>query len=114
MHPELKLELTTCGLEQWPKDFRDQFWAVYPRRIGKNLAMRKLDAIRRSGKVAFREIMDAIDVLRRETQNTEMRFIPHPSTWLNQGRWEDDPAAIAGRPSDRRGEIRNGFLARLR
>jgi hypothetical protein len=26
------------------------------------------------------------------------QFIPHPATWLNQKRWEDEPMAIQDRP----------------
>jgi hypothetical protein len=25
---------------------------------------------------------------------TELQFIPHPATWLNQRRWEDDVTAL--------------------
>ena len=25
-----------------------------------------------------------------KTKETELEFIPHPSTWLNQERWEDE------------------------
>jgi hypothetical protein len=32
----------------WPKDYREQFWALYPRRTEKKSALAKLDAIKRS------------------------------------------------------------------
>lgn len=96
----------------WPKNWMLQFWDCYPRRIGKADAQRKLDAIRKGGKVPFQKILDAVMVYRAETQNTEMQYIAHPATWLNRGRWEDDPNAITGK-DDGCGKINNGFLGRL-
>lgn len=69
------------------------FWQAYPRKIGKGAARTAFD---RSRKLA-----DANDIIQaavvysqhcRETQ-TEPRFIPHATTWLNQERWEDDLSA---------------------
>lgn len=99
--------------KDWPADYLEQFWAIYPRRIAKHEAAKRLDAIRKIGKVRFQIIMDAVMVYRAETQNTEMRYISHPATWLNKGRWSDAPDAISGHASDGRGEIKNGFLGRL-
>jgi hypothetical protein len=97
----------------WPADWQEQFWSAYPRRVGKGDAMRRLDKIRAAGKVPFRQILDAALVYRTETQNVEMQYIAHPATWINRGRWEDDPGAIAGTRDDGRGEIKNGFLGRF-
>lgn len=113
----LALQMTEEPEETWPKNYQDQFWAVYPRRICKGAAMKKLEMIRKLGKVPFQVILAAVEVYRHETRNTEMKFIPHPATWLNQGRWDDDPNGIGGspgRPPNGRGEIKNGFLGRLR
>ncbi len=41
------------------------------------------------------EIMAAIDMQRPVILCREMESRPHASTWLNQHRWEDDPAAYA-------------------
>ena len=29
-------------------------------------------------------------------ERTEARFIPHPATWLNQGRWQDEQPSLPG------------------
>jgi hypothetical protein len=41
----------------------------------------------------FERIMTALDAQCAWPQWTREggRFIPHPSTWLNQGRWDDEP-----------------------
>ena len=36
-----------------------------------------------------------------KTAKTEERFIPHPSTWLNDQRWQDKPGTVpvGGQPT---------------
>ena len=68
----------------------DEFWALYPNKKAKR------DAIKAWGKIKpdealFTRIMDAVrEQLQSEDWRKENgRFIPHPATWLNSGRWED-------------------------
>jgi hypothetical protein len=67
------------------------FWGVYPRRTGKGAARKAFATATAAGAdpdliiqaaVSYR---DRCDALQKEPQ-----FIPHPATWLNQERWEDD------------------------
>ena len=67
----------------------DDFWAVYPNKVKKKDAM----AAWRTGKcdkVADRIIADV--KLRRDTEwnGQEMHYVPHPTTYLHQRRWEDE------------------------
>lgn len=77
------------------------FWTVYPKKVGKDAAAR-----------AFSKAMARIDdaeplavilagVERALPGWDEPRFIPHPSTWLNEGRWEDE-APIPAKPRPER------------
>lgn len=82
----------------------EEFWKIYPRKVGKPAARKALLALHRSyGQSTAPDggIPDAcaaiatglakwIEYWTRE--RTETRFIPHPATWLNQRRWEDEPA----------------------
>lgn len=71
----------------------ESFWAIYPRRTGKLEAFR---AFGRAQKLAPRDaIMAAAVIFAQACKGKEERFIPHPATWLNQGRWDDLPAASA-------------------
>lgn len=71
----------------------ESFWSVYPRRTGKLEAFR---AFQRAKKLAHRDaIMAAAVLFAQACKGKEERFIPHPATWLNQGRWDDQPAATA-------------------
>ena len=66
------------------------FWDVYPRKTGKIAAQRAYERALRHASI------DEIHAgVRRAAAHwtcsrIETRFIPHPASWLNAGRWEDD------------------------
>jgi hypothetical protein len=68
------------------EDF-EMFWVAYPRKIGKGAAVK---AFEKAVKKVSAEVILA--ALQSWTQKPlpEMQYIPHPATWLNQERWEDD------------------------
>lgn len=71
-------------------DFLD-FYAVYPRHVGKEAARRAFVKAVKAGTPAA----DIIEGARRYAAataavGTETRYIAHPATWLNAGRWSDD------------------------
>lgn len=67
----------------------DQFWAIYPNRVGKR------DAEKAFAKAIKRADLDTILAgLRRYVAKTDDRPWCNPSTWLNQDRWEDSPATV--------------------
>jgi hypothetical protein len=67
----------------------EQFWKAYPRKIGKQAALKSW--IRQRGKPPIADVIAAIEEQKRteQWQKNGGEFIPHPSTWINQGRWED-------------------------
>lgn len=67
----------------------DAFWAVYPRKVGKGEARKAFKKISQS---AYPLLVPAVERQKktRQWQEDKGRFVPNPSTWLNQGRWEDD------------------------
>lgn len=75
----------------WPKDAFEQFYGLYPRKVSKTDAQKSLARIRKSGKVPFGKLMSGLRAY-LET-NPDPQFIPHPSTWLNKGRWDDEHTA---------------------
>lgn len=76
--------------DDWPADYRDRFWSAYPHKIGKSDAMSKLDRVRKSRRVTFAKIMSGLDFYK--SSKPPDRPWCNPSTWLNQGRWDDEPA----------------------
>jgi len=70
----------------------DEFWKIYPRKVAKAKAYAVWKRIK-PDEGLLKEIMLALDDQRKSEQWTKDRgqFIPHPATWLNQRRWEDEP-----------------------
>lgn len=86
----------------------EQFWAAYPRKVGKDAARKAWDK-RRPSEVLARQMLDALEQQKRTRQWTRDggQYIPHPTTWLNQGRWQDEVAPTSA-PATRVGF--NGYL----
>lgn len=83
----------------WPADTRDAFeawWHAYPRRVAKKAAYVAFERVRRAGEVPFECLMSAVGVYARAMVGKDMKYVAHPTTWLNQGRWDDDSAALVG------------------
>ena len=68
-------------------DYFDTFWNLYPRKVAKVVAHQK------SKKIQPEEWPNVINGLKKYINawnGTDRQFIPHPATWLNQRRWEDE------------------------
>lgn len=81
-----------------PQAALDALWIKFPRKVGRKKAMALLDK-------GVREIMEdiehdeptdaliymgeRIDALAHKHRTTDPKFIPHPATWLSQGRYLD-------------------------
>jgi len=67
----------------------NEFWEIYPRKIGKKSALQAWDNINPDDELQ-ELILDAIKRNKQTKQWQSQRFIPHPATWLNQERWNDE------------------------
>lgn len=67
------------------------FWDAYPRKKGKGAAQQAYAAAikRMSGSDPPVQLLAALERVKPTWR--EPKFIPHPATWLNQSRWEDEP-----------------------
>lgn len=69
----------------------DDFWQIYPKKIGKEAARRAFTkAVRVAG---LEPVMLGAKRYATDENLPERQFIPNPATWLNQGRWDDEPCA---------------------
>lgn len=66
-----------------------EFYMAYPRKVGKEAARRAFDKAARSTDPAL--IVDGARRYASDPNLPEKRFIPHPASWLNAGRWDDEP-----------------------
>lgn len=77
----------------------ETFWSAYPRKVGKEkarAAFAKVD-------VPVQVLLDSLEAQKRSAQWTKDNgeFIPHPATWLNGKRWEDEVSSVSA-PTVRR------------
>ena len=73
----------------------EEFWKEYPKKIGKGavfVSWKKLGKVR----PPLVDLLNAIGKQRKSLQwnQDNGKYIPNPSTWLNQRRWEDEPMMI--------------------
>ena len=69
----------------------EQFWSAFPRKVGKGAARKAF-----AHAITLTTLDAMLAALRWQvTQPQWIRdggdYIPHPATWLNQERWEDEP-----------------------
>jgi hypothetical protein len=81
-------ELRSINQDKLDRAF-SEFWEVYPRKVGKSAAKKSFAKAYTcaNGEVVLGAQRYANDPYLPLDKN----FIPHPATWLNAGRWEDDP-----------------------
>lgn len=64
----------------------DYFWKHYPRKVSKKESLRIFFNLDHNQQI---KVVKAVPIFKESVKNTEVKYIPHPSTWLNQERWED-------------------------
>lgn len=70
-------------------DHFDVFWKAYPKKVGKAVAEKSFKKIRVNDEL-LEVILQAIEAQKQSKQWQDKQFIPNPSTFLNQRRWEDE------------------------
>jgi hypothetical protein len=71
------------------------FWSSYPKKVGKGAALKVWTRLKPNPELQSR--IHAAIAQQLETdqwQRDNGQFIPHPATWLNQTRWEDETATV--------------------
>lgn len=69
-----------------------EFWSAYPKKVGKDKALQAWQKRRPNAEL----VATILEALRWQSQQEGWlkdggQFVPHPATWLNQGRWQDEP-----------------------
>lgn len=69
-------------------DFTD-FWSCYPKKIGKKYAV---ECWKKASLPPIEKILNSIEQQKKSIpwKQNNGRYIPNPSTWINQGRWDDE------------------------
>lgn len=70
-----------------PAALFDHFWSQYPRKKARDRARKAFERLSKADQRA------AIAALPDWPFSDDQQYQPHPTTWLNQRRWEDEPDA---------------------
>jgi len=77
----------------------EQWWQTYPRKAGKRKAYqawvaagRRIRAARKcDAEEAAGHMLERATAFSATPKGQDPKFCPHPATWLNQDRFDDDP-----------------------
>jgi len=69
----------------------ERFWEEYPNKVKKQVALKAFTNLNPDGEL-FKKMIVSLEAQKQSKQWKEEngKFIPHPTTWLNQRRWEDE------------------------
>lgn len=83
-------EETRAREEKTPPGF-DRFWEAYPRKTAKQEAIKAFEKLKPDA-MLIETMVKAVERQKQSAQWQEDggRYIPHPATWINQHRWEDE------------------------
>ena len=73
----------------------EMFWKEYPKRVGKKYARLVFLKLKPTG-LLLQKMLMTLQAYKQTEQWQDIKYIPHPSTWLNQERWEDDLSIVTG------------------
>lgn len=78
------------SIELWEAQFND-FYSNYPKKVKKQDVKKWFEKNKPSNEL-FSSMLSSLEQFRASTdwQKDGGQFIPYPSTWLNQKRWEDE------------------------
>lgn len=90
--PDTDTEADTEKRQATPDGF-DDFWRAYPKKVAKPAAIRAFRSAKVNGNLP--EVLTHIRSMATSESWTKSggQFVPNPSTYLNQRRWEDEGSA---------------------
>ena len=81
----------------WPADYREQFWHLYPKKEDKKIALKALDKVAFAGKTKWADLIDGTArYLKSET--VQNGFIKMPATFINAESWKNEYNCFGPKP----------------
>lgn len=83
-------EIPSFSLCVFDSEF-SKFWSEYPRKEKKDRAKKAFLKKRKAG-LEFNTILDGLERHKQKwtQENTKLKYIPHPASWINDERWNDE------------------------
>ena len=87
-NPESRIRIQNPESENNAREDFEKFWSAYPRKAGSK--QKAFESFKKAG-VSLEILLEAIENQKKSAQwcKDDGQFIPHPTTWLNGKRWED-------------------------
>lgn len=77
-------------------DQAEKIYQAYPRKIGKPKALQAITRILKSND--FLTVLESTERYAKDRIGQDPTFTPHPATWFNQERFNDDPETWGNKP----------------
>lgn len=77
------------NLKQGRPDLFVLFWEAYPRKASKVAAKKAFDKLKVDDSL-LEQMLNVLEIQKQSKQWADKQFIPYPTTYLNQRRWEDE------------------------
>jgi len=94
--PEIPIKETIIKENYITSSFSEEFlklWVSYPKKVGKQAAWKAWLSAKKKGILPpIETIIQKLTEQKKSDQWTKEKgqFIPNPTTWINQGRWDDE------------------------
>lgn len=93
----------------------ESLYSLYPRKIGKGSALKAIrKALKSTDAEVLREAVGAYAEAVGRWPKEERQFVPHPSTWFNSRRWEDDRSEWERKPKPPTNGLPNPHVPTIR
>lgn len=90
INPVIETDTITSPADDGDKDGFAEFWELYPRKVAKSAAQKAWRSLRLGDSVKGQVLADLHRRLAGEWSGKDKQYIPHPTTYLHQRRWEDE------------------------
>lgn len=77
----------------------EQWWTVFPKRVGKGTAKRAWQIVIHKKIATPRQLIEGAMRYAAERDGKDPQFTKHPATWINSHGWLDESAASSSRGS---------------
>jgi len=94
----------------------ETIYSHYPRKVGKTAAIKAIVSAMKYE--SYEKLLETVKEYAEKIAWKEPQFIPHPSTWFNEGRFNDDPSewnkpASPQKPDHRTAKKENEFQEKI-
>jgi hypothetical protein len=101
IEPRIKTSNRTNTVVVQKNNYFDEFWKAYPRKTNKGFARKVFDKLKVDDAMLTKMIQAIYAQNKTVWKDKDQQYIPHPSTWLNGERWDDEIVAKPMSASDR-------------